>query len=74
MAKALAKVVRFYVDGFKNMKLGKTLWLIIAIKLAIMFLILKPFFFPNFLNLRFDNDSQKAVYVGEEFSKRTTKP
>lgn len=41
----LKKVYYFYRDGFKNMKVGKTLWLIIAIKLFIMFAILKIFFF-----------------------------
>ena len=43
------RIARFYIDGFRNMKLGKTLWAIILIKLFIMFAILKVFFFPNFL-------------------------
>ena len=33
-----------YYDGFRHMTLGKTLWIIILIKLFIMFFILKPFF------------------------------
>lgn len=41
----LKKVYYFYRDGFRNMRVGKTLWLIIAIKLFIMFAILKLFFF-----------------------------
>lgn len=41
----LKKIYYFYRDGFRNMKVGKTLWLIIAIKLFIMFAILKVFFF-----------------------------
>lgn len=41
----LKNVYYFYRDGFRNMKVGKTLWLIIAIKLFIMFAILKIFFF-----------------------------
>lgn len=53
-------------DGFKSMTLGKTLWLIVIIKLAIMFLILRPFFFPNFLNSKFDDSDSKADYVREE--------
>ncbi len=44
------KVFDLYYDGFRNMKLGKTLWTIIIIKLFIMFAILKVFFFPNFLS------------------------
>lgn len=39
---------RFYVDGFRSMTVGKTLWAIILVKLFIMFAILKLFFFPDF--------------------------
>lgn len=39
---------RFYRDGFRGMGIvGKQLWLIIALKLFIMFAVLKAFFFPN---------------------------
>lgn len=53
-------------DGFKRMTLGKTLWILVVIKLLIMFLILKPFFFPNFLNSNFDDNKSKGDYVGEQ--------
>ncbi len=43
------RVYDLYYDGFRHMKLGRTLWAIIIIKLFIMFAILKVFFFPNFL-------------------------
>ena len=43
------RVFDLYYDGFRNMRLGRTLWAIILIKLFIMFAILKVFFFPNFL-------------------------
>ncbi len=43
------RVYDLYYDGFRHMKLGRTLWAIILIKLFIMFAILKVFFFPNFL-------------------------
>lgn len=43
--KKLKKIVRFYVDGFKHMTWGKELWLLIIIKLVIMFGILRLFFF-----------------------------
>ena len=45
----LKKVFRFYVDGFRSMTVGKTLWAIILVKLFIMFAVLKLFFFPDFL-------------------------
>ena len=41
----IKKIVRFYADGFKNMTWGKELWLLIIIKLVIMFGILRLFFF-----------------------------
>ena len=43
------RVFDLYYDGFRNMRLGRTLWAIILIKLFIIFAILKVFFFPNFL-------------------------
>lgn len=60
-------------DGFKSMTLGKTLWTIVIIKLAIMFLILRPFFFPNFLNSKFDDKESKSEYVSEELVNRSEK-
>jgi len=58
-------------DGFKSMTLGKTLWTLVIIKLIIMFLILRPFFFPNFLNSKFDDNKDKADYVTEELVNRS---
>ena len=43
------RIYHFYLEGFREMKLGKTLWLIILVKLFIMFFILKLFFFPNYI-------------------------
>jgi len=70
MKNPVYKVFRFYIDGFKSMTIGKTLWMIILIKLFIMFAVLKVFFFPNFLNSKFENKDQKADYVGTELIQR----
>ncbi|MDR0712665.1 MAG: DUF4492 domain-containing protein [Bacteroidales bacterium] len=59
----------FYRDGFKNMTVGRTLWILVLIKLFIMFAVLKVFFFPDFLNSRFDNNESKADYVRQELLK-----
>ncbi len=48
----IQSVVRFYAEGFRQMTWGRTLWLIILLKLFIIFGILKLFFFPDFLNSR----------------------
>lgn len=45
----IKKIFNFYVEGFRGMTIGKTLWAIILIKLFIIFAILKVFFFPDFL-------------------------
>ena len=62
------KAFDLYYDGFKNMRLGKTLWAIIIIKLFIMFAILKVFFFPNFLKQHAQGD--EAGYVATELVDR----
>ena len=48
-AQTIKKIFRFYLDGFRSMTVGKTLWAIILVKLFILFAILKVFFFPDFL-------------------------
>lgn len=57
-------VFNFYYDGFRNMKLGRTLWAIILIKLFVIFVILKLFFFPDFLKEHADGD--EATYVASQ--------
>ncbi|MBO5684733.1 MAG: DUF4492 domain-containing protein [Akkermansia sp.] len=43
------QVLKFYVEGFRSMRLGRVLWGIILLKLFIMFAVLKAFFFPSYL-------------------------
>lgn len=57
------RVVRFYVDGFKSMTIGKKLWAIIIIKLIVIFGVLKLFFFPDMLKSRYDTDAERAEAV-----------
>lgn len=64
----ILKVYRFYLDGFKRMTIGKTLWKIIFIKLIVMFAVLKLFFFPNFLKTNFSTDQQRADHVIEQLT------
>ena len=65
----LYRVYDLYVDGFRSMRLGKTLWAIILIKLFIMFAILKVFFFPNFLKQHAE-EGHESDYVATEMLKR----
>ena len=64
----LYRVYDLYADGFRSMRLGKTLWAIILIKLFIMFAILKVFFFPNFLKQNAQGD--ESGYVANELVDR----
>ena len=67
------RIYHFYLEGFREMKLGKTLWLIILVKLFILFFILKLFFFPNYLG-KFDEDSAKEEHVSGELINRAITP
>ncbi|MBR0165589.1 MAG: DUF4492 domain-containing protein [Prevotella sp.] len=64
----LYRIFDLYYDGFRHMRLGKTLWAIILIKLFIIFIILKIFFFPNFLKQHADGD--EAGFVATELTER----
>jgi len=61
----LYRAFDLYYDGFRSMKLGKTLWAIIAIKLFIMFAILKVFFFPNFLKQHAERGAEPEFVATE---------
>ena len=52
-----------YVDGFRSMAVGRKLWALIIIKLAIMFLVFKLFFFPDLLKENYDTDAERAQAV-----------
>lgn len=43
----IQRIWHFYVDGFRNMTVGRILWLIIIIKVIILFAILRVFLFPR---------------------------
>ena len=62
------KIWLFYYNGFKEMTVGKTLWVIILIKLFIMFFILKLFFFKNDLR-DFSTEQEKGNKVIENILK-----
>lgn len=67
MITSLRRAVRFYIDGFRGMTWGRTLWLIIAIKLFVMFAIFRAFFFRPVLQ---GTDEEKQTHVATELSKQ----
>jgi hypothetical protein len=63
------RIFRFYYEGFKNLSpVGRRLWMIILIKLFIMFAIFRLFFFENFLNSNFDSDAERSEYVIDQLT------
>ena len=66
----LQNMVTFYRDGFRGMTIGKTLWILVLIKLFIIFVVLRIFFFPNYLNTNFKDDQSKANHVSQELIER----
>jgi hypothetical protein len=60
----LGWIYRFYGDGFRNMSSwGRRVWIIIIIKVFIMFVILKVFFFQDFLKSNYKDEKERSEYV-----------
>lgn len=57
------RIYRFYRDGFRSMTVGRELWLLILVKLFLLFFVLKLFFFPNLLERDYDTDAERADAV-----------
>lgn len=64
------RVWDLYYDGFRNMTVGKSLWILIIIKLFIFFVIIKWLFFPNILKENYDTDEERAEAVRTELTTR----
>ena len=69
----LERIFHLYVDGFRSMVVGRTLWKVIFIKLFIMFAILKVFFFPDFLKTNFSTDAERADHVLQNLTQPASK-
>ena len=66
MSSALKRVLgvfEFYRQGFSAMRLGKTLWGVIFVKLFVIFVLLKIFVFDENLNSAFAKDTDKSDFV-----------
>ena len=54
------KIWRFYADGFRSMTVGRQLWALILVKVALLFLVFKLFFFPDLLERDYGSDPERA--------------
>ena len=67
------KIYCFYRDGFAGMTIGRSLWLLIIIKVAVLFLVLKLFFFPNVIKEESENSGETPEnIVRSNLLERTT--
>ena len=57
------RVAHFYYEGFRQMTWGRTLWVIILLKLFVIFVVLRIFFFTPALHGL--DDKQKSEQVGQ---------
>jgi uncharacterized membrane protein len=65
----LFRIWRFYIDGFKDLSgWGRSVWIIILIKLFILFVIIRLFFMPDFLRKNYKTDEQRSRHVLENLT------
>ena len=67
MKNTFLSIWNFYVDGFRNMTWGRTLWMLIFLKIVVLFFILRAFFFQPVLGGK--TEEQKIEYVGTQLMK-----
>lgn len=65
--RALGAWADLYVDGFRRMTWGRTLWVLILAKLVILFLVMRLIFFRPYHT---GADSEVAEAVGTELVER----
>ncbi|MFT7861175.1 MAG: DUF4492 domain-containing protein [Sulfurimonas sp.] len=61
--KYINSVYKFYLNGFLNMKIGKTLWKIIFLKLVVIFIFLNYFVHDRSINTEYKTEDTKVDFV-----------
>ena len=68
------KILFFYIDGFKNLsELGRKLWVIIIIKLVVIFVVIRGFLLPTLDSKVPDKAKQQELYIKQMTGITTTK-
>jgi hypothetical protein len=63
------RILQFYIDGFRGLSSwGRKVWIIIIIKLFIMFAIIRLLFMPDVLKKDFKTDEQRSKHVLENLT------
>lgn len=67
MKNAILSIYNFYAEGFRQMTWGRPLWWLILLKVVVLFLVLRLFFFEPVLSGK--TDEEKMEHVGRELMK-----
>lgn len=59
----IARVWRFYRDGFRQMTVGRYLWALILVKLVVLFLVFRLFLLPDRLSRDYRSDDERSRAV-----------
>ena len=68
----IRNILQFYIEGFRSMTVGRTLWAIIILKLIVIFLVLKLFFFHDYISENAQK-GQEADFVSSQILNRQHK-
>ena len=70
--RVVMQIIDFYVQGFRSITLGRTLWAIIIIKLIIMLAVLKLFFFRDYLKENAVSKEEYPEFVFKSINNNTS--
>ena len=65
----LSRIYHLYADGFRSMTIGRTLWAVIIVKLIVIFLVRRLFFFPDVLAQKAAGGDKAEVVASELLSR-----
>ena len=66
MKKRMIAIWNFYVDGFRSMTWGRQLWWLFLLKVIILFVVLRGFFFRP--TLAGKSEQQRIEYIGDQLT------
>lgn len=66
----ISNIYDFYISGFKNMVVGKTLWKLIFIKLTVIFVFLNYFIHDKSIKTEYKTHDEKIDFVYKNLTQR----
>jgi len=65
----IGRVFGFYAEGFRNLSSwGRAVWIVLLIKLFIIFAIIRLIFMPDYLKKNYENDGERGRHVLENLT------